>query len=148
MPQIVITQLEPVKLPLIQKLYKAHYPSAKAKRDEAIFVSYHEQTLCGVVRLRPLDRWRLLTGMLVTPEFRSLGIGHALLQHCHQLLRDSDYCFAYSHLEPFYRQHGFVSIEADLLPAPLLSLFRRYTRSGKSLIPMKFELSQESHRQP
>jgi predicted N-acetyltransferase YhbS len=94
-----------------------------------------------VVRLRTVDRWRLLTGMLVIPAFRGQGTGHALLSHCRsRLLGEGDYCFAYSHLESFYQQHGFVTIEKTALPGTLLPLFERYSRSGKSLIPMKFEV--------
>lgn len=144
-----IEPLDPIKLPLITRLYKAHYPSAKAKKNELTIVGYtplmdnaansHDE-LCCVVRLRPIDPYRLLTGMLVLPDYRGNGIAHQLMQHCRQhMLTPNDYCFAYTHLAPFYAQHGFVTLEPDTLPPPLRTLFMRYCHSGKSLVAMQFQ---------
>ncbi|WP_375751781.1 GNAT family N-acetyltransferase [Vibrio sp. HN007] len=142
MPLIHIEKLEAIKLPIAQKLYKQHYPSGKAKSNELIYVCYSDKTLCGVVRIRPVDSYRLLTGMVVVPEFRNKGIGHALLDYCEaEVLNDNDYCFAYAHLEGFYSLNGFFTIEVNELPNPLRTLFERYSRSGKQLIPMKFTKS-------
>lgn len=140
MNQINIQALEPIKLPLVQKLYKKHYPSAKAKKDELIFIGYCHNELCSVVRFRSIDRWRLLTGMMVIPEFRQKGVAHEMMRYCKQkTLSDYDYCFAYSHLAEFYTQHGFSIIPNEKLPNPLQQLFERYSNSGKQLIPMKFD---------
>ncbi|MDG3084592.1 GNAT family N-acetyltransferase [Vibrio hannami] len=144
MTQIHIEKLDPIKLPIVQKLYKQHYPSGKAKSNELIYVSYAEKSMCGVVRIRPIDSYRLLTGMMVVPEFRHRGVGLTILDYCSQhVLSEGDYCFAYSHLEDFYTQKSFVTIELDKLPNPLRSLYERYSRSGKQLIPMKFTKSDE-----
>jgi len=141
MKPIHIQQLDPIKLPLVQKLYKQFYPSAKAKKDELIFVAYCQNELSGVVRFRPVDKFRLLTGMLVAPDYRGHGIGHALMQYSkQQVLTQGDYCFAYQHLAEFYSQHGFTSIPAEALPPALRQLFSRYTSAGKKLISMKFEI--------
>lgn len=140
MEHISIEQLEPIKLPLVQKLYKQHYPSAKAKKDELIFAAYCRKDLCAVVRFRKLDKWRLLTGMLVIPEYRSIGIAHFLMQECKKLtINESDYCFAFEHLVTFYSQHGFRRIEPNQLPSTLQQLFVRYCSSGKRLVAMKFD---------
>lgn len=139
MEDISIEQLEPLKLPLVQKLYKQHYPSAKAKKDELIFVAYCHNELCAVVRFKKIDKWRLLTGMLVIPSYRGRGVAHLLIQKCNELiLNNHDYCFAFEHLVPFYGQHGFSIVEHKDLPNPLGHLFERYCNSGKRLIAMKF----------
>lgn len=135
-----IEPLDPLKLPLITRLYKAHYPSAKAKSHELTLVAYQDNHLCGVVRLRPIDRFRLVTGMLVVPEFRGQGIAHHLMEHCQQhLFKTDDYCFAYEHLVPFYAQHSFTALDPATLPEPLHSLFQRYSRSGKALVAMHWK---------
>lgn len=135
-----IETLDPIKLPLVSRLYKAHYPSGKAKKNEQTIVAYLDQQLVGVVRFRPIEQHQLLTGMLVVPEQRGKNIGHALLLHCqHANCDDNTYCFAYPHLEAFYQQHDFATVEPSALPASLKQLFERYTASGKALIPMHYQ---------
>ncbi|WED21718.1 GNAT family N-acetyltransferase [Vibrio sp. JC009] len=133
-----IEKLDSIKLPLVQKLYKSHYPSGKAKSNELIYVSYTENQMSGLFRLRNIDKWRLFTGMLVIPQYRRQGIAHQLMRYYQeQVIAANDYCFAYQHLEKFYAQHSFQTISAEELPAQLRTLFERYSNSGKSLIPMK-----------
>jgi len=133
-----IEQLDPMKLPLVSRLYKLFYPSGKAKKDELTFVGYLENQLVSVVRFRTIEQCRLLTGMLVVPDFRDKGLGHELMAYCSEhVLTGGDYCFAYQHLESFYSQHGFTTIEHQELPNALKSLFERYTRT-KALVPMKY----------
>lgn len=140
MNELRIETLDPIKLPLVSRLYKAYYPSGKAKKNEQTIVAYLEQQLVGVVRFRPIEQYQLLTGMLVIPEQRGKSLGHDLLLHCQQsICNNNTYCFAYPHLESFYQQHGFSTIEPSVLPASLKQLFERYTGSGKALIPMHYQ---------
>lgn len=138
MSQLTFEILPPIKLPLVSRLYKAHYPSGKAKKDELTAVAYQESKMIAVVRFRSIEQFRLLTGMLVIPEFREQGVGHKLMHYCQQqILKEGDFCFAYQHLEAFYAQHSFVSVEPQQLPNSLQMLFERYVKSGKKLVAMK-----------
>ncbi len=133
-----IETLEPIKLPLVSRLYKAHYPSGKPKSDELTLVGTIEHKTVSVVRYRTIEDYRLLTGMLVVPELRGSGLGHQLMEYCVQhVLASNDFCFAYAHLETFYTQHGFKVVDAEQLPNPLKSLFERYSRK-KQLVPMQY----------
>jgi len=139
MRQIHINPLDPIKLPLVQKLYKTFYPSAKPKRDELILTAYIESELAAVVRFRQIDQYRLMTGMLVIPKYRGLSVGDELLTYCRQqILNSRDFCFAYPYLESYYSRHGFVRQESEELPAEIKLLYERYTSSGKILAPMQF----------
>lgn len=138
MSPLHIEVLDPIKLPLVARLYKAYYPSGKAKKDELVVAGYCESQIAAVVRFRHLEQHRLLTGMLVVPEYRGKGWGHKLMSYCvEQILKESDYCFAYQHLEGFYAQHGFQTVASEQLPNSLKSLFERYSRT-KKLIPMQY----------
>lgn len=140
MSTLSIEVLDPIKLPLVTRLYKQHYPSGKAKKDELTIVGYLDQQLTAVVRFRSIDHYRLLTGMLVEPEKRGLGLGHELMAYCRkEVLTEQDYCFAYQHLEAFYAQHGFVRTDEANLPNSLQQLFVRYTNSGKKLLAMHYQ---------
>ncbi|MBW3697260.1 N-acetyltransferase [Vibrio sp. T187] len=142
MNNVMIEQLDPIKLPLIKRFYKEHYPSGKANKSELIIALYIDTQVNGVVRFRTIDKYRLLTGMAISTEKRGLGLGHSLMEHCQaEVLNNSDYCFAYAHLESFYKRHDFQVINAKELPNSLRILYERYTNSGKDLIPMHFQLN-------
>lgn len=139
MSHLTFEILDPIKLPLVSRLYKAHYPSGKAKKDELTVVAYKESKMVAVVRFRSVEQFRLLTGMLVIPEYRAQGVGHELLNYCQQqILKQDDFCFAYEHLEEFYGTHGFETVEMTQLSNSLKMLFERYISSGKKLIAMKY----------
>ncbi|KJY86332.1 acyltransferase [Vibrio neptunius] len=138
MSPMQIETLDPIKLPLVSRLYKAHYPSGKAKKDELTIVGTIEQQIVSLVRFRSIEQFRLLTGMLVLPEHRGSGLGHQLMGYCVQhVLSEHDFCFAYSHLETFYAQHNFKTIDASQLPNSLKGLFERYSLK-KQLVAMKY----------
>ena len=136
-----IEQLDPIKLPLITRLYKAHYPSAKPKKEEVTIVGYVGSDIACVTRLRSIENDRLLTGMLVIPSYRGSGLAHQLMSYCKDsVFTKGDFCFAYAHLEKFYAQHNFKTIEPRQLPKHLQVIFERYSRS-KKLVAMAYEES-------
>lgn len=141
MDNLTIEPLSPIRLPLLKKMYKQHYPSTKVKAEETIIVGQLNQALVGVVRLRKVDQYRLLTGMLVVPEHRSKGLASKLLDYCtrQQHLDNSVYCFAYAHLTNLYHKHGFKEITLDDTPGALNQLYLRYSRSGKNLVIMQYQ---------
>ncbi len=136
---LIIEVLNPIKLPLIKKLYKAYYPAGRAKRDELIITANHEGSMVALLRMKSVESFRLLTGMLVVPEYRGTGVGKALLTHCqNKVFSDGDYCFAFMHLEAYYSRYGFKTIDSSELPNSLKMAFQRYIDGGKDLIPMQF----------
>ncbi|MDW6002115.1 GNAT family N-acetyltransferase [Vibrio mangrovi] len=132
--------LDPLKLPLVQRFYKQHYPIAKAKRDEQICIAKLTNQLCAVVRFRHIgSTYRLLTGMAVSRELREQGIGHQLLSYCEENVLDQQvFCFAYRHLESFYHQHHFVTQSVHELPAEIKQLYLRYSHQGREILPMRY----------
>ncbi len=139
MIKLQFEKLDPVKLPLVQRFYKLHYPSARPKKNELIVVARHENRICAAVRFRPVEHYQLLTGMAVDEALRGQGVGRQLLTHCQQQILDSGvYCFAFTWLEGFYRQHNFTTLSDDKLPNSLQMLFQRYQNSGKALIAMQY----------
>lgn len=139
MPDLKFEHLDPIKLPLLKRFYKQHYPGTKPKSDELTIVAYEGSEICAVVRFRTVANYRLLTGMAVTESKRGRGIGTLLLNYCrNHVLQQNDFCFSYAHLQHFYHQAQIKKIDIDALPAELQGLFKRYTQSGKDLIPMCF----------
>jgi N-acetylglutamate synthase-like GNAT family acetyltransferase len=131
--------LDPIRLPIAKKLYKQHYPAGRPKSDERMISASFGSATCALVRLRSVDSYRLMTGMLVLPEYRQRGVAHLLMKYMvDNELQTNDYCFALPHLASFYAQHGFQATSQDDLPAALKNLFIRYTGSGKSLVAMRY----------
>jgi len=142
MNNVIIEELDPIKLPLVKRFYKEHYPSGRANRSELIFTLSIDNTLQGIVRFKTIERFRLLTGMVINTSNRGTGLGHALMEFCRvNTLTSADYCFSFRHLESFYAAHGFKAIETENLPSELKNLYERYCKSGKDLIPMHFHLN-------
>jgi len=55
MNNVIITQLDPVKVPLVKRFYKEHYPTGKANKSELIYSLLLDNELCGVVRFMGRD---------------------------------------------------------------------------------------------
>jgi N-acetylglutamate synthase-like GNAT family acetyltransferase len=140
MNNVIIAELDPIKVPLVKRFYKEHYPSGKANKSELIYSLTIDNQLLGVVRLRTIEQFRLLTGMAISKEYRGQQLGKQLMDFCEKnTLNEQDYCFAYAHLERFYSRHHFVKVAPQELPNSLKNLFERYTNSGKDLIPMHYQ---------
>ena len=138
-----IEQLDPIKLPLIARLYKAHYSSAKPKKEELTLVGYVDGDLACVTRFRSIESHRLLTGMLVVPSYRGSGLAHQLMSYCKDVvLTKGDFCFAYVQLEKFYAKYNFKTIEPERLPKHLQVMFERYS-SSKRLVAMAYQLDEK-----
>ncbi|SMY39107.1 GNAT family N-acetyltransferase [Photobacterium andalusiense] len=139
MSPIRYQQLNPIRLPIINKLYKDFYPAGKAKRDEILWVGESQQGVICCVRFKYIGELQLLTGMLVKPEYRNQKIATQLLQHATpQIQQKPCYCFAFKELEALYQQAGFITLQPQQLPHDLQQRFERYCHSGKKLIPMHY----------
>ncbi|MDW6091155.1 GNAT family N-acetyltransferase [Vibrio rhizosphaerae] len=140
MDHLSFEMLDPLKLPLVQRFYKQHYPTAKPKRHESIYTASLANQFCAVVRFRNIGAsFQLLTGMTVAKERRSQGIGHQLLSFCEDhVLNHNVFCFAYRHLESFYQSHHFVVQAPQALPGEINTLYQRYHHQGRDIIPMRY----------
>lgn len=140
MNNVIITQLDPIKVPLVKRFYKEHYPTGKANKSELIYSIELNGELCGVVRFRTIEDRRLLTGLAISKDHRGKQLGSQLMDYCVlHTLTEKDYCFAYSHLKSFYNRHQFIQIAPEELPNNLRVLYERYSNSGKDLIPMHYQ---------
>lgn len=139
MKNLSVTQIDPIKLPLLKKLYKLHYPSTKIKAGEVIYVAEQDSRIVGVTRFRQVEDWQLLTGMMVVTDQRGKGVAREMLSVLETSYLDSNvYCFAYSHLVDMYANHGFNTISDEELPGSLKGLFNRYSQT-KALNCMQYQ---------
>ncbi|RXJ72384.1 GNAT family N-acetyltransferase [Veronia nyctiphanis] len=140
MNNLRFTPLNPIRFPLVARLYKSHYPAGKPKKDEVIWTAESENQLLASVRFKQFETFQLLTGMLVIPDFRGKGIGDELLNACNdQTSSKVCFCLAYRYLVPLYERNDFKMIETSELPDELAGRYKSYCNSGKDLVPMRFK---------
>lgn len=132
--------LEPLRFPLVNRLYKEFYPAGKAKKDEVIWIGDNDKGLICSVRFKQFDSLQLLTGMLVHPEYRRQGLAQQLLTASNKQIRNKDcYCFAFRELVSLYTATGFKIVAIEDLPNTLSSRLIRYASRGKDLVPMYYQ---------
>lgn len=140
--QSPIYTLEPAArswFPLVKRFYQEHYPSGKPNKSDPTWVLHQQFKLAAAVRLRQFPDCQLFTGMLVRPDLRGKGVGQELIQRLRSpMMERSTFCFAFQHLEHYYRSHGFQMIESSLLPFVLQSRLNAYLAGGKKLIAMNY----------
>lgn len=143
--------LDQLHLPLVNKFYKACRYSAKAGRNDVVFVvrlleEPTQQPIIAAVRLQLQQLNNALVGaspsyflrsMCVAPTYRKKGVGLFLLQELRPFLQDcSCYCYPFSHLESFYGSIGFALKDPSLAPSYMTEAFLRYRRQGRDIILM------------
>lgn len=136
-------RIDSLHFPLAKKFYQAHYPSGKANKADPIWVLNEQHKILVCLRLKQFLQCQLLTAMVTHPDYRQLGLGHQLLtalvnDETQPLLTKPCYCFAFSHLEAFYQQAGFMTLLPEELPDELYRRYLAYTQKGKPLIAMQY----------
>ncbi|MDX2320553.1 MAG: GNAT family N-acetyltransferase [Moritella sp.] len=135
--------LNKIENPLVKPFYKQYLPYSRPNKAEHIAVLKDNKTIIACARLRPIGKLSLLTGMLVSPDYRGRQLGHAILQHMQpQFKHQQTFTFALPHLENFYRQHGFTQTEQ--VPNDIQQRFLAYQKQGKSLLLLGFNNSNQA----
>lgn len=126
--------------------YKQHMPYAHLTKKEQLAVFFSEippqneklnPEIIAAIRLRPIGVYTLVTGMLIHPNYRGIGLGHQLMQGLSkELVNEHAFLFALPHLVAFYRQHGFD--ECKNVPNDISQLFNKYHSENRPLILMAF----------
>ena len=135
--------LKKIENPLVKPFYKQYLPYSRPNKAEHIAVLKNHHNIVACARLRPIGELSLLTGMLVSPDYRGQRLGHQLLQHMSpQFIHGKTFTFALPHLEDFYYQHNFRQIENA--PNDIQQRFLAYQKQGKSLLLLGFNDSNQA----
>lgn len=128
--------------PLVKKFYQEHYPSGKPNKADPIWAIRHNGKVICAVRLKKIGNDQLLTAMLTDPAYRNTGLGTHLINSIHSALNQlPSYCFALTHLVPFYSINHFSVISPDMLPEELKKRFFSYCLQGRKITPMYYSLT-------
>jgi GNAT superfamily N-acetyltransferase len=117
---------------LLNKFYRAHRSHMRAPAGACYWVAEDSDILAGLC-LSDIVHGQWLTGLLVTPNHRSQGLGRRLVA---QALAGCDgpvWLFCEPRTVSFYEPLGFA--EATVLPEALASRLQRYNRH-KTLVAL------------
>ncbi|EDM66531.1 MAG: GNAT family N-acetyltransferase [Moritella sp.] len=139
--------LKKIENPLVKPFYKQYLPYSRPNKAEHIAVLKDNRkegnTIIACARLRPIGELSLLTGMLVSPDYRGQQLGHQLLRDMRPHFENNKtFTFALPHLEHFYRQHDFYpTVQA---PNDIQQRFLAYQKQGKTLLLLGFDDSNQA----
>lgn len=140
--------LKKIENPLVKPFYKQYLPYSRPNKAEHIAVlkdnnSKDNNGIVACARLRPIGELTLLTGILVSPDYRGQQLGHRLLRDMRShFTSGKTFTFALPHLADFYQQHGFVQTEQA--PNDIQQRFLAYQQQGKSLLLLGFNDSNQA----
>jgi len=105
--------------------------------SDAIVIAKSERKVIGAVRLCVENDLNILRGMQIVPAMQRQKIGSQMLYFCLPLMqRQTTWCLTYAHLNHFYGQIGFHTVDENQLPALIKERFLNYRIDGADVIPM------------
>lgn len=137
-----LRQLTKEEIPLVNRFYKAAHSPHRAGKHEPVIIAQWlldngEKQIIGAVRIRRFAPHQLLTGLIVTPAFRHLGIATKLITTMHEQHGDSPlFAFIEPQLMALYQRCGYQPLLPEELPSQLLTNFIAYRRTSAELIAL------------
>ncbi len=126
----------------VNAFYKQCGSSNQARPSDLFFLMLREDHILGCVRYCVEEGEAMLRSMMVDEKYRRQKIGNQILHAFEAYLQENDiesvYCLPYPHLEKFYGQIDFQTVEGNDIPLFLRDRMVFYEKnSGKKYICMR-----------
>jgi len=128
----------PDEISEVSELYREADYTPGVLPSDRIVVAESDGHLVGAYRLAREHDVLVLRGMRVHLGLRRQGIGIRLLDAL-QDIEEPCYCVPHAYLQGFYGRVGFVSLQAEEMPAFLCSRAAEYRAKGLDVVIMKRE---------
>ena len=131
-----LTQIETQRA---NKFYRKYRFKGHVKSHDTCAVVKDQQkdiVACGI--LRDYQRFNLLTGIALAPNFQGCGIGRMLLNKLATHFDSQTFTFPYSHLIKYYESFGFELVNPTDVIGDIRNLFNRYVNQGRNIRIMKY----------
>ncbi len=99
---------------------QAFSPADEWDADDAVathVVAFVQRKPAGTARFYPDGGWLRIGRVAVLPEFRGLGLGHAIMSYCLDLGRELGYSRSFLNAQSdklrFYEHHGYQPVGED-----------------------------------
>lgn len=132
MLDIQFSTLPDVQRPLLDKFYRAHRASMRARGEANVWVA-RRPDIVGALCLTPVAGGHWLTGLFVAPTERGRGVAAGLIEAALSSVEGNVWLFCEPELGRLYQRLGFAEVLE--LPQELASRLARY-RQTKQLIAL------------
>jgi len=131
--ELQISQLEPLKYPLVNKFYDQFRVKGRAKGHDDVWVGYLGYQLIAACRIQHVAEHLFLSTLFVDPDpaYQGLGYGRRIIQAIQSSYQTNIYLFAHPDLSPFYASVGFAAV--NTLPDELTKMLKIYQKHNLSL---------------
>jgi GNAT superfamily N-acetyltransferase len=128
MPDLQFLPLPDVHRPLLEKFYRAHRSSMRARGEAEIWVARAPE-IVGALCLTPVSGGLWLTGLFVAPAERRHGVAGRLIAAALRSVEGNVWLFCEPELSGFYQRNGFTDIQD--LPQELAVRLARYQQTKR-----------------
>jgi GNAT superfamily N-acetyltransferase len=105
---------------------------------DTVWLAETAEEAVGIVRVAAEQGTLVLRGMRVAEHAQRQRLGTRMLETIAEWLQDREcYCVPYPHLQGFYAQIGFATVEPAAAPLFLAERLADYQRSGENVILMR-----------
>ena len=123
----------------VKRFFRRQGMRPQAAKLDQVYMALLNNQLVAALRLCPFDDAWVLRSMCVESSLRGEGIGGEMLSLLASVFEATQcYCFAYDHLEGFYRRAGFRLVDVEDAPLLVAEKFRQYCTSGKKICLMQY----------
>lgn len=123
-------------LPLADRFYREQGEKDRCRRHDRVWFARIEGRPVAAARLCPQGGALQLRGVWVSPEYRRLGVGAALVREVMAQAGEPVWCFAQPEQVDWYLSLGFQT--AETLPENQAAMLAAYRRSHPSLLAMRY----------
>jgi N-acetylglutamate synthase-like GNAT family acetyltransferase len=135
--------LAPEARRIVTQLYEREGNGIDIRETDRFFVAFLDDEVAGSVRFCVEENTPMLRTMRVAEKFQGHGCGLKLLRAFAAFLDQNQirdvFCLPYAHLEKFYGEIGFQTIDEKTAPAFLRERLRKYREKPGQYLCMKRE---------
>lgn len=130
----------------VKHFLKQHKESS-ANRNDLVYMVRYQTKLIGLARLVPIENTQepqyWLRGLFIETHFRQHRLATHLMDFMTSDLKNQHdhfeiFAFPFGHLQQFYKQNGYKTIEVTDLPINLQKTYRNALNQGKNWLCMAF----------
>ena len=112
---------------------------SKPNQTDTVVIALYNGAIIGAVRICWEQKFAVLRGVRVLPEWQRKGVGTKMVKYAIELARrkhDSIFIIPYRHLIDFYERLGFRVLLPEKSPSIVRARYKQYCDQGYDVVVM------------